>query len=99
MPKPDGMYEHTDLVLESTIALANIPGMKSVSERRDNKVVWTYKRTAELDEFLSQFYAGKRVVEPLAFSRMLRSVRNAVYQLMDYNPPRLAQASSDKPAV
>ena len=100
MSDNERVYEHTDLVLETTICLANIPGMKSTAERRENKVVWTYERTPELSEFLTEFYAGKRVVEPLAFSKMLRSVRNSVYSLMGYDPPRLSSvASSDKPAA
>lgn len=100
MSESKAVYEHTDLVLETTICLANIPGMNSTAERRDNKVVWTYERTPELDAFLAEFYAGNRVVEPLAFSKMLRSVRNSVYGLMGYDPPRLSSVtSSDKPAA
>jgi hypothetical protein len=93
------MYEHTDLVLETTICLVNIPGMNSTAERRGDKVVWTYERTPELEDFLTEFYAGKRLVEPLAFSKMLRSVRNSVYGLMGYNPPRLSSVTSDKSAA
>ena len=94
------IYEHTDLVLETCLCLRNDPNMRSEAARRDHKVVWTYQKTPELEAFLQDFYAGRHTVEPIAFSKMLRSVRTAVYSLMDYDPPRLAQTpSSDKSAA
>ena len=100
MSENANVYEHSDLVLETTIRIENVPGMRSTAERRGDKVVWTYERTPELDKFLSEFYAGEMFVEPLAFSKMLRSVRNSVYGLMGYDPPRLSSVTaSDKPAA
>lgn len=91
------VYEHTDLVLETCIALLNDPQMKSRAERRDSQVVWVYRWSDELEAFLEMYDAGNHMVEPVAFSKMLRTTRNAVYNLMGYDPPRLAHSA--KPAT
>lgn len=89
------IYEHSDLVLETCLCL--LSPLKSKAERRDNKVVWTYQVTGELENFLDLYDKGEILVEPVAFSKMLRTTRNAVYNLMGYDPPRLAHSA--KPAA
>ena len=83
----DGTYEHSDLVLATTIMmLADHDGEMT---RRGNQVHWSYHPSERLSEVIADFRAGKCRVEPLAFAKSLKTMRQRVYVLLDYDPPRV----------
>jgi hypothetical protein len=87
MAADSGTYEHNDLVLAATASLEGIDGEMS---KVDGKVLWTYPQSDHLAAFLLKFHAGNYRVEPRRFARRLRSTRNRVYEIMEYNPPRVS---------
>lgn len=84
-------YEHADLVVAAVLKLKGFEEATMI--KNGDQVVWTYAKTAELKELLFEIHTGSCLVEPQAFSRALRAMRQRVFELMGTDRPRVARAS------
>ena len=87
MAAADETFEHSDLVLATTIMM--LADQEGTMARRGKQVFWSYPQSERLAEVVVEFRSGSCRVDPLLFAKALRVMRSKVYDLMEYHPPRV----------
>ena len=89
----DATFEHSDLVLATTILL--LAEQEGEMVRKGKQVFWSYPTSDDLIKLIGEFRSSKCLVEPLSFAKTLRITRSKVYDLMEYHPPRVKSQSPE----
>jgi hypothetical protein len=87
------MSKNQHTVTTDDLAMAtflNIEGMPHERlEMKDRRsAIWIFHGNGDLSELADEYQRGDALVEPLAFSRKLREVRDELYQFMNRHRER-----------
>lgn len=70
-------YTTSDLGLASTLLCSNY--QLSSLEKTDDRWIFHFDHSPELDQFVEDYFAGRILVNPLSYSGALRTLKNYLY--------------------